>query len=146
MRISAPEGHYRVTVEKHLDAVADVETLYGSVLVHTYALAECAAADRLATHPRSLGRIEDWGARLLTTKDRDWTGVEGGLGGVVEVAVARNAFAHGSRMIDAADRKRLLAAGARTRPAGSPVTLTYDELREFRSRLQSLLNVSGIGR
>jgi hypothetical protein len=37
-------------------------------------------------------------------------------------------------------------SGAHIRPAGSAVTLTYAELREFRGRLQSLLNSSGIGR
>jgi hypothetical protein len=147
VRISAPEGHYSVALHGHIEAVDDAETLlHGSVLVHSYAPAECAAADRLATAPRSLGGIEDWGARLLNANDRDWTDVDGGLGGAVEVAVARNAFAHGSRTIDAAARTRLFAAGAHIRPAGSAVTLTYAELREFRGRLQSLLNSSGIGR
>jgi hypothetical protein len=147
VRVSAPEGHYNVTLHGHIEAIDEAETLlHGSVLVHSYALGECAAADRLATHPRSLGGIEDWGARLLNSNDRDWTDVDGGLGGAVEVAVARNAFAHGSRTIDAAARTRLFAVGARIRPIGSAVTLTYAELREFRSRLQSLLNASRIGR
>jgi hypothetical protein len=147
VRVSAPEGNYSVALHRHIEAIDDAETLlYGSVLVHSYAFAEFAAADRLATPPRSLGGIEDWGARLLSTCDRGWTDVDGGLGGAVEVAVARNAFAHGSRTIDAAARTRLFDAGARVRPAGSAVTLTYAELREFRNRLQSLLNASGIGR
>ena len=147
VRVSAPEGHYNVALPGHIEAIDNAETLlHGSVLVHSYALAECAAADRLATDPRSLGGIEDWGARLLNTNDRDWTDVDGGQGGAAEVAVARNAFAHGSRTIDAAARARLFAAGARVGPAGSAVTMTYAELREFRGRLQSLLNASGIGR
>jgi hypothetical protein len=147
VRISAPQGHYSVALHGHIEAIDDAETLlYGSVLVHSYASAECAAADRLATPSRSLGGIEDWGTRLLNTRESDWTDVDGGLGGAVEVAVARNAFAHGSRTIDAAARTRLFDAGARMRPAGSAVTLTYVELREFRGRLQSLLNASGIGR
>jgi hypothetical protein len=147
VRISAPEGHYtNVPLRRHIDAINDAEMLHGSVLVHSYALAESAAADRLTTHPRSLGGIEDWGARLLRTNDRDWTHVEGGLAGAVEVAVARNAIVHGSRTIDDAGRERLLAAGAPVRPVGSAVTLTYAELKEFRGRLRSLLNVSGNGR
>jgi hypothetical protein len=144
-RISAPEGHYKVTPGRHIDAIDDAETLHGSVLVHSYALAESAAAEKLAMDPRSFGGIEDWGARLLDANGRDWSDVKGGLAGAVEVAVARNAFAHGSRTIDASARTRLLTAGARTRPAGSRVTLTHPELREFRSRLQSLLNMGGLG-
>jgi hypothetical protein len=38
----------------------------------------------------------------------------------------------------------MLKASARTRPVGSVVTLPYTELREFRDRLRSLLNVAGI--
>ena len=143
VRISASEGRYNVALHKHIDAVDDGEMLHGSVLVHSYALAESAAADRLAMDLRSLGGIEDWGARLLSTNDRDWSEVEGGLAGAVEVAVVRNAFAHGSRTIDPSARARLLAAGARTRPVGSVVTLPYSELKESRARLLSLLNVAG---
>jgi hypothetical protein len=148
VRISAPahQGHYTVALKKHIDAVDDAETLHASVLVHSYALAECAAGDRLTIDPRSCGGIEDWGARLLSTTGRDWSEVKGGLAGAVEVAVVRNAFAHGSREIDKAARTRLLHAGAQTRPAGARVTLTYTDLREFRARLLSLLNLGGIRR
>jgi hypothetical protein len=148
VRISAPahEGHYTVPLNKHIDALDDAETLHASVLVHSYALAESAVADRLTIDPRSCGGIEDWGARLLSTTGRDWSEVKGGLAGAVEVAVVRNAFAHGTREIDTAATKRLLHAGARTRPAGARVTLTYPDLREFRGRLLSLLNLGGIQR
>ena len=144
--IWAAEGHYKVTRRRHINAIDDGETLHGSVLVHSYALAESAAAVKLAMQPRSFGGIEDWGARLLDANGCDWSVVEGGLAGAVEVAITRNAFAHGSRTIDKRARLRLLDAGARPRPAGSRVTLTHGELREFRSRLKSLLNAGGIGR
>jgi hypothetical protein len=93
---------------------------------------------------RSLGGIEDWGARLLGANHRDWSKVVGGLAGAVEVAVVRNAFAHGSRTIDSSAHARLLAAGARPSPVGSTVSLAYSELREFRGRLLNLLNAAGI--
>ena len=93
---------------------------------------------------RTLGGIEDWGARLLRANDRDWSDVDAGLAGAVEVAVVRNAVAHGSRTFDSSGRERLLAAGARTRSVGSIVTLPYTELKELRARLLSLLNASGI--
>jgi hypothetical protein len=145
-RISAPDGGYNVAVHRHIDAVDDAETLHGAVLLHSYALAESAAADRLAMELRSLGGIEDWGTRLLSSNDRDWSEVEGGLAGAVEVAVVRNAFAHGSRTIDPSARARLLAAGARTRSVGSAVRLPYAELRKFRARLLNLLNAAGVQR
>ena len=54
-RISAAEGHYEVTRRSHVDAIDDGETLHGSVLVHSYALAEAAAAEKLAMdHDRSV--------------------------------------------------------------------------------------------
>jgi hypothetical protein len=146
VRITAPQGHYSVALHKHMDAIDDAETLHGSVLVHSYALAEAAATGRLQLNSRSLAGIEDWGARLIASSGHDWTDVKGGLAGIVEAAVARNAFAHGSRTIDRVARARLLAAGAKARPVGSLVTLSYDELKELRARLLSLLNVGGIRR
>ena len=148
VRISAPadQGRYKVALKQHIDAVNDAETLHGTVLVHTYALAESAAAERLAMDARSFGGIEDSGARLLTASSRSWSEVNGGLAGAVEVAVVRNAFAHGSREIDSAAETQLLAAGASPRQAGSRVTLTYTDLREFRARLLSLLRFGGIRR
>jgi hypothetical protein len=145
VEIVAPKGHYGVSVDKYIAAIEDAEMLHGFVLVHSYALAESAAADRLATPTRSLGGIEDWGERLLSANGRAWTNVKGGLAGAVEVAVARNAFAHGSRTIDARAAARLHRAGARARPVDSVVTLSYPELRQFRGRLQSLLHKGGFG-
>ena len=146
--ISASEDQtrYSVTLQQHIDAIDDAEMLHASVLVHSYALAEAAAANHLAMDARTFGGIEDWGARLLSANGRDWTDVKGGLAGAVETAVVRNAFAHGSRTVDAAARTRLLAAGAQTRPVGARVTLTYGELQQFRGRLLSLLNKGGIRR
>ena len=61
VRITAPQGHDSVALHKHMDAVDDAETLDGSVLVHSYALAEAAAAERMQMNSRSLAGIEDWG-------------------------------------------------------------------------------------
>ena len=83
---------------------------------------------------------------LIASSGHDWTDVKGGLAGIVEAAIVRNAFAHGSRTIDRVARARLLAAGAKARPVGSLVTLSYGELKELRARLLSLLNVGGIRR
>jgi hypothetical protein len=147
VRIAAPEelASYTVTVKQHIVAIDDAEILlHASVLLHSYALAESAAADRLGKDPRLFGGIEDWGAQLLSAERRDWTAVVGGLATAVETAVTRNAFAHGSRTLDDGARARLLAAGAQIPPVGSSVTLTYTELRNFRECLRSLLEAGGL--
>jgi hypothetical protein len=46
--------------------------------VHSYALAEAAAAAQLAMDPRSFRGIEDWGARLLGATGSDWSQVKAG--------------------------------------------------------------------
>jgi len=146
--ISAPSnpGTYKVRLEQHLAAVQDDETLFASVLIHSYALAESAAADRLGADPRSFAGVEDWGGRLLVSTGQRWTDVKDGLAGAVEVAVIRNAFAHGTRVIDVRAETRLRTVGIVSRPVGSQVTLTYTELREFRLRLLSLLGAGGVGK
>ena len=147
-RLSPPKDHprYKVTLQEHIDAVDDAETLHASVLLHSYALAESAASNRLAMNARKFRGIEDWGDRLLSANGRGWANVSGGLAGAVEIAVTRNAFAHGSRTLDAEAQARLLSAGAKPRPVGCRVTLTYPELRKLRARLLSLLAAGGIQR
>jgi hypothetical protein len=142
---AAFQASYRVGLDQHLAALDEGEMLYASVLLHSYALCESAAADRLRLDPRDTAGIEDWGARLLRAAGRDWTEVKGGLGGAVEVAVVRNAFAHGTRTIDAGAHARLSAAGAQTRNIGARVTLTYPWLRGYRNRLLALMRAGGIG-
>jgi hypothetical protein len=67
VRLSAPAGQgiYKVRLSQHLAAIQDDETLFASVLIHSYALTEFAASDRLKVASRDLGGIENWGGRLL---------------------------------------------------------------------------------
>lgn len=147
VKLSAPtgQGAYRVSLHKHLSAIQDEDTLYASVLVHNYALVETAAADRLCADARDFGGIEDWGARLLTTTGETWDSVKEGVGGAVEVAVVRNAYAHGTRRIDQSAENRLRAVGKAQPSAGDPVTMDYAALKIFRARLRSLLHAGGFG-
>jgi hypothetical protein len=147
IKLSAASAHgtYRVALNQHLAAVSDEETLLASVLIHSYALAESAAARRLGGEARDYGGIEDWGARLLATTDTTWNALAGGIAGAVEVSVVRNAYAHGGRRIDQAAVRRLHAVG-RTHPrVRDPVTLDYATLRVFRGRLRALLGLGGVG-
>ena len=148
VRISpaAAPRRYRVSLDQHLAAVDDHEILHASVLVHSYAVAEAAAGERLGVDPRALGPVEEWGTELLSRGGSGWDDVKDGRAGVVEVAVVRNAVAHGRHVVDERSAQRLVAAGVAHRPAGSAVTLEYEELRTYRARLLNLLQVSRLGR
>lgn len=143
VKISVPvgsKGVYKVDVPEHRDALNDRETLFALILVHSYAIAEAAAVDalKLARAP-----IETWGEKLLARNGRGWSDLPEGRAGLVEVAVVRNAIAHGG-YIDAQSANRLLNAGAPARAVGSKVSLDFDALLTYRGRLQTLLNVGGM--
>ena len=53
---------YRVDLEEHLDALRDQQTLYASVLIQSYALAESAAAEHLSVDSRHLLRYRGLGS------------------------------------------------------------------------------------
>ncbi len=139
-------GSYKVSLTKHLAAVRDEEILLASVLIHSYALAETAAVERLDGDARDFGGIEDWGRELLATTGSTWESLSEGVAGVVEVAVVRNAYAHGGRRIDELAAKRLRAVGKTQPRADEVVVLDYPTLRVFRGRLRALMNQGGIGR
>ena len=144
--VSTGQGAYEVELGDHLEAVGDEETLFASVLIHSYAVAEAAAADKLAVDSRTFDGIEDWGDRLLQAEGRSWSRVKDGLAGAVEVAVARNVLAHGRRRLDAAAARRLNNAGRQSRRAGAIVRLDYPTLHTYRARLRSLLQQGGLKR
>ena len=80
---------------------------------------------------------------MLLSRGHDWADVLDGLTGAVEVAVVRDAFAHGTRKIDATAEARLREAGVETRLTGDAVTINHTQLRLYRARLKSLLRVGG---
>lgn len=135
---------YEVSLRDHIGAVDNEVTLFASVLIHTYALAEDAACRHIGLDSRTSRGIETWGKQLLDAYGRDWTGVLDGEPGAVEVAVVRNAFAHGTRTIDDPSAARLAQAGSPLRSPGDSVNLTYEELRLYRDRLRSLLRTGGV--
>jgi len=141
---SGETGTYKVSREQHVAAVEDEQTLFASVLIHSYALTESVACDRLGMDPRSSRGIETWAANLLSANGRSWTNVLDGEAGAVEVAVIRNAFAHGSRLVDEAGEARLRKAGPALYSSGDRVVLGYDQLCKLRVRLRGILRYGGI--
>jgi hypothetical protein len=148
LELASPEavellgGHgpskYSVALADHVSAVQDDETLYTAVLFATYALVEATAADHLGIDSRDLGGIEDWGARFLGKVGKSWEDVLDGCAGSVEVAVVRNALAHGTRELDQGAANRLGQVGSAWSLGPMP-TLDYAGLQLYRSRLRSLL-------
>jgi hypothetical protein len=142
---ATPRGTYRVALTQHLAAVCDEETLLASVLIHSYAVAETAATGRLGGDARDFSGIEDWGTRLLATTGATWDSLKDGLAGAVEVAVVRNAYAHGSRRIDQSGARRLRNVRTTHPRKGDLVVLDYATLKVFRGRLRALMDVGGVG-
>lgn len=69
VRVPVGKGWYTASLDQHTRAVSDEETLYASVLIHSYALAESAAADALS-QPRVSGGIEGWVRTCSTSAGR----------------------------------------------------------------------------
>ncbi|MEO5663519.1 MAG: hypothetical protein ABIR39_09555 [Nocardioides sp.] len=145
IRVRSGGGWYKARLDQHVDAVNDEITLYASVLIHSYALMESAAAEALSMN-RVKGGVSGWGRLLLNKTSSSWDDVRDGEAGAVEVAVVRHAFAHGTREIDSDAVKQLADVGAPAREVGDAVTLTYSELLAYRGRMASLLNTSGLAR
>jgi hypothetical protein len=88
----------------------------------------------------------DWGKRLLATTGSTWDELKEGVAGAVEVAVVRNAYAHGRRRIDETAANRLRAVGMTSPAQGELVVLDYATLKVFRGRLRTLMDRGGVGR
>jgi len=146
IRTENGKATYQVTLAQHRDALSDTWLLNASVLLSYYALAEAAAADKLGLDDVSyVGGIEAWGERLLDAAGASWQEVKGGKAGAVEVAVIRNAIAHGNRTYTQRGINRLQAAGAQISISpDTPVQLDYTALHEYRARLRSLLRVGQV--
>lgn len=125
LKVRVGTGWYKARLDQHVQAVLDEEVLYASVLIHSYALAESSSLDTLGL-TRAPGGIETWGSSLLRQAGANWSDVRDGEPGLVEVAVVRNAFAHGTRSIDAAAARRLIDASAPPRAVGDRVALSLN--------------------
>jgi len=81
---------------------------------------------------------------MLQANGRSWADVFDGQAGAVEVAVVRNAFAHGTRIVNTDGAARLQAVGSTLHSAGDTVSLTYEQLCKFRVRLRGILRYGGV--
>lgn len=145
--------------------LSDRHVLASVVLLNSYALVESAvrqiygvlAADAAVTTPMLVhirantmsignllknGGIETWGTQVLTDLGRDWSYVETQKAGLVEVAIVRNAIAHGEADVTQSMINRAGGSGASLPwSVGIPIRLDIALLREYRNRLRSFARV-----
>lgn len=88
------------------------------------------------------GGIESWGTQVLADFGRNWSYVETEKAGLVEVALARNAIAHGEADVTQTMLNRAIGSGA-TLPwaLGTPIRLDIARVKEYRHRLRSFARV-----
>lgn len=88
------------------------------------------------------GGIEAWGTRILTDLGRDWSYVEAEKAGLVEVAIVRNAIAHGETDVTQSMVNRVnIVGGSLPWNIGSPIRLDIARVKEYRHRLRSFTRV-----
>lgn len=137
-------GRYNVSLAHHMTAVNDAPLLCALVLVFSYAIAEEAARAYLSPSPANGEPIEQWGLRLLKLNGRDWSALKGGCASLVEVAIARNAVAHGLPIDQHMINRITQYGGSPPWSAGDRVILTALAVEDYRARLRGLLRVSGV--
>lgn len=135
---------YSVELNDHLKAIRTHDVLFSLVLGATYALAESYGRLKLGLSDDDdlSGGIEAWGKKLLAAAGHDWAKVLGGLAGMVEVSVVRNAYAHGIRTANQKMINRFTAHGLSCPwSPGDEISLTYDSVEQYRARIKSLLRL-----
>ncbi|WP_421176306.1 hypothetical protein [Aeromonas jandaei] len=118
------------------------ELLISDLSVNTPLLTQIRAAQTSITDTVKNGGIEAWGTRILTDLGRNWSYVETGKAGLVEVAIVRNAIAHGEANVTQSMVNRVNAVGG-SLPwnIGSPIKLDIARVKEYRHRLRSFARV-----
>lgn len=167
IKILRQDGPYKFETDgaTYEAILSDRHVLASVVLLNSYALVESAVrqvygilvADAAATTPLLTqirantisigdllknGGIETWGTQVLADLGRNWSYVETQKAGLVEVAIVRNAIAHGEADVTQSMINRAGASGA-SLPwlVGSPVRLDIALLKEYRHRLRSFARV-----
>lgn len=72
LRIASGPTAYEAELAQHLEAVEDSGLVHSMALVHSYAVAEDAAAGALGIDASNMGGIEVWSQKLLDRAGNDW--------------------------------------------------------------------------
>ena len=140
LRSQFGRSEYEVRLDEHRKALADEDILCAMALLHSYAIAESAVAEKLGKETDEIGQIEVWGQKILDAASKDWSDVMDGKAGIVELTVYRNAIAHGSKSFEARHVNRMRnVPSTPTWKEGDVISMNHDLLKTFRARLKSLL-------
>lgn len=138
------KSDFQLSLDEHLATLVDEAFLYTLVLTLSYALCERHARLKLNIKDGNNlpGGIESWGEALLLQNNQSWESVHGGKGGLIEVAIARNLFSHGSRTISQSTIERYRNAKEICPwKIGDSVKISYEIVEEYRSRIKSYMRV-----
>ena len=135
------QREYTVGLVHHIRVISDEHPLCALVLNLSYGVTEACARERLGVADLSSG-VEAWGQQLLDVAGRDWGDVFGGKSGLIEVAVARNALAHGLTINETVENRFKNASGTCPWSLGDVVRLNFETTNVYRDRLRSLIRVS----
>lgn len=95
---------------------------------------------------RKYSGIDVWGTKTIHFANRRWSDVSGGMKGLVEVSIIRNAIAHGKPIITTSMENRAKDHHLQLPWAlGDEVKLNIKILEEYRSRLRSFSRVIATG-
>jgi hypothetical protein len=129
-------------IEGHIEEVLDYMVTAGVVGIQI--VDDVRAGTQTAKTFIASGGIETWGTSLLLQLGRDWGNVHDGCGGIVEVAIVRNALAHGARTVTQSMINRVQQnGGALPWAIGAPIRLDLSLVRTYRDRLRSFARVIG---
>lgn len=161
-------GTYRTSIENHLVTLSDRGLFHALLFLRSHALLESHAKlirfmidtgdwspisqlpsegllDTIEEN-RLIGGIAVWSNDLVERTGQSWDLVYGGASGLVEVALIRNAIAHGQRRCGPKLRKRFAeAAIACPFAEGDELNLSFERLHEYRGRIRSFCRVIGDG-
>lgn len=167
VKIVRQDGPYKFETDgaTYEAILSDRHVLVSLVLLNSYALVESAVRQvygllepdmsvstpllrKIRAHTTSIGDvmknggIESWGTQVLTDLGRNWSYVETQKAGLVEVAIARNAIAHGEADVTQSMVNRATGSGA-TLPwaAGTSIRIDIARVKEYRHRLRSFARV-----
>lgn len=127
-------------IEGHVDEVIDYMVCHGVI---TIPLVNERRSGITTSEDFFKGGVETWGAKLLMALGRDWSDIQDGKAGIVEVSLVRNALAHGKKQVDQSMLNRFTGAGGGSLPwqIGADISLDLARTRLYRDRMRSFARV-----
>lgn len=161
-------GTYRTSIANHVATLSDRSLFHALLLLRSHALLESHAKlirfmidtgdwSPISETPseglldtieenRLTGGIAVWSNDLVERTGQSWDMIHGGAAGLVEISLVRNAIAHGQRHCGPRLRRRFADEMiACPFGEGERLSLSFEQLHEYRSRIRSFCRIIGDG-